>query len=242
MESTGHLKVLSFPAMNNFADYYSRRAAEYDNIYKRPERQDDLGRLEAHLLEVAGGQDVLEMACGTGWWTERLARTARTITAFDSAPAVLARARERGCPPERVRFCTGDAFRLEEVGGSYSMVMAAFLWSHIPRREIPLFLDGIARRFPDGIRVVMIDNRPVEGSSSPTSRQDDYGNTWQRRRLGDGSEYEIIKNFPSADELTIVAGVQLSNVNIRLLDYFWVLQGDTKPVMPESKSETKHPD
>ncbi|TPW17392.1 MAG: ubiquinone/menaquinone biosynthesis methyltransferase [bacterium] len=240
MELAGSPEALSFPAMNNLTDYYDRRAPEYDNIYKRPERQDDLKRLEAHLLDVAGGQDVMEIACGTGWWTERMARTARTVMGFDASPAVLARARQRGCPPNRVRFAEGDAFRLGEIGGRYSLVVAAFLWSHIPRRDIQIFLNGIARRFPDGIRVVMVDNRYVEGGSSAVSRRDDFGNSWQKRKLEDGSEFEIIKNFPSADELTIVAGAHLDNVDIKLLDYFWILQGDTRPIPPEPKPEEKH--
>lgn len=239
MEARPLPEVLSSHGMNNLADYYARRAAEYDNIYKRPERQDDLVRLEARLLSAVGGEDVLEMACGTGWWTERMARSARTITAFDSAPAVLDVARGRGCPPEKVRFLSGDAFGLAEIGGNYSLVVAAFLWSHIPRREIPEFLNGIARRFPEGIRVVMIDNRQVDGSSSPISRRDDFGNTWQRRTLDDGSEFEIIKNFPSADELAITTGQHLTDVDIRLLDYFWILEGETMPVIPEPEPEKK---
>lgn len=229
MEAKGLPEVLSSRNMNNLSDYYARRAAEFDNIYKRPERQDDLGRLEAHLVEAAIGQDILEMACGTGWWTERMARTARTITAFDSVPEVLDIASRRGCPPEKVRFGSGDAFRLEELGGSYSLVVAAFLWSHIPRREISVFLDGIAQRFPDGIRVVMVDNRRVEGSSSHISRQDNFGNTYQQRKLNDGSEFEVLKNFPSADELAVVARQHLANIQIRLLDYFWILEADTHP-------------
>ncbi|HEX7879370.1 MAG TPA: class I SAM-dependent methyltransferase, partial [Candidatus Eisenbacteria bacterium] len=186
--------------MNNLAAYYARRAAEYEKIYDRPERQDDLARLERFLVEAAGGHDILELACGTGWWTERMARSARTITAIDSVPEVLERARARGCPPGKVRFQGGDAFRPEEIGGSYSLVVTAFLWSHIPRREIPGFLEGIARRFPDGIRVIFADNRFAEGSSTAISRRDDFGNTWQRRRLEDGSEFEIVKNFPTPEE------------------------------------------
>lgn len=215
--------------MNDLAEYYARRAAEYDTLYNRPERQADLARLEAALAAAAGGHDVLEMACGTGWWTERMARSARTLTAFDPCPEMLERARARAYPPGKVRLRAGDGFRLEEIGGSYSLVVAAFLWSHIPRREIAVFLDGIARRFPEGVRVLFTDNRFAEGSSTPLSRRDDYGNTWQRRRLADGSEFEIVKNFPTPEELSAVARAQLTGVSIRLLDYYWILEGETLP-------------
>jgi ubiquinone/menaquinone biosynthesis C-methylase UbiE len=225
------------PAMNDLAGYYARRAAEYEKIYKRPDQQADLARLEAHLVAAAGGHDVLEMACGTGWWTERMARSARTITAFDPVPEVLERARARGCPAGKVRFRSGDAFRLEDIGGHFSLVVAAFLWSHIPRREIPVFLEGIARRFPEGVRVVFVDTRWREGYSTPIARRDAWGNTWQVRRLEDGGEFEIIKNFPTADELSAVARAQLTNVNIRLLECFWILEADTIPVAPEPEAD-----
>jgi ubiquinone/menaquinone biosynthesis C-methylase UbiE len=219
--------------MNDLAAYYSSRAGEYDRIYDRPEHRADLQRLEALLASAAGGQDVLEMACGTGWWTERMARTARTITAFDPVPGMLERAQGRPYPAGKVRLRTGDAFRLEEIGGTYSLVVAAFLWCHIPRREIAVFLEGIARRFPDGVRVLFTDSRFVEGSSFPICRRDDYGNTWQRRRLADGSEFEIVKNFPSADELAAVTRAALRGVSIRLLEHFWVLEGETLPIEVE---------
>ena len=38
---------------------------------------------------------VLELAGGTGWWTERLARTADRLTVVDSSPEVLAINQER---------------------------------------------------------------------------------------------------------------------------------------------------
>lgn len=49
--------------------YYARRAVEYEAIYAQPERQADLRTLEAALPACFSGRSVLEVACGTGWWT-----------------------------------------------------------------------------------------------------------------------------------------------------------------------------
>ena len=64
-------------------EYYARRAAEYEDVYRKPERQSDLVRLTERLAAAFPGMDVLEVACGTGYWTRRLAKSARRIVASD---------------------------------------------------------------------------------------------------------------------------------------------------------------
>ncbi len=49
--------------------YYARRAAEYERVYAKPERQHDLRAIEAWLPAWFAQRQVLEIACGTGWWT-----------------------------------------------------------------------------------------------------------------------------------------------------------------------------
>jgi hypothetical protein len=50
-------------------------------------------------------------------------------------------------------------------------------------------------------RVVLLDNRYVEGSSTPVSEPDAHGNTYQLRRLADATEVRVLKNFPSKAQL-----------------------------------------
>ena len=54
-------------------DYYARRAQEYEQIYQKPERQIKLALLKAYLIKLLAERDVLEVACGTGYWTAFLA-------------------------------------------------------------------------------------------------------------------------------------------------------------------------
>src|ERR1041384_1373206 len=102
------------------AEYYARRAREYDAIYQKPERQEDIGRLGEILVELLAGRRVLEVACGTGFWTRRGVERVASITAVDINEEVLALARERLAGDRRVRFLRGDAFRFDGAGDGYS--------------------------------------------------------------------------------------------------------------------------
>jgi ubiquinone/menaquinone biosynthesis C-methylase UbiE len=63
------------------ANYYAERANEYDAIYLKPERQDDIKLLAAHLSNILAQPIVLKIACGTGYWTKFLAQESKYITA-----------------------------------------------------------------------------------------------------------------------------------------------------------------
>ncbi len=70
---------------------------------------------------------------------------------------------------------------------------------------------------------MFIDNLYVEGSSTPISRTAPDGDSFQQRRLEDGSVYEVMKNFPSEAELLHAVADISSSPEVILTDYFWVL-------------------
>ena len=72
--------------MTELAEYYRERAAEYDAVYAKPERQEDLARLHGLLPPLVAGQRVLEIAAGTGYWTRVLSGSATAITAMSTPP------------------------------------------------------------------------------------------------------------------------------------------------------------
>src|SRR4051812_38537991 len=87
--------------------YYAERAGEYEEIYSRPEREDDLDELHERVQEVLFGQHVLELACGTGYWTEHYAELTESVLATDIGPEVLAIAQAKGI--EKAEFSVLDA-------------------------------------------------------------------------------------------------------------------------------------
>ncbi len=201
--------------------YYAARAAEYDRVYAKPERQHDLRAIERWLPTVFGGKSVLEVACGTGYWTRLLAPVATRVLALDAVPQTLAIARQRVAAP-RVEFVEGDAWRLPPV--RCQAAFAGFWMSHVPRTRIPAFLEGLHACLAPGAVVVFLDNRYVAGSSTPLAGQDDDGNTYQLRRLEGGGEYRVLKNFPcEAEARSWVAG-RTRALRWHEWPYYWALE------------------
>ena len=203
-------------------DYYRRRAAEYERIYDWPERQEDLTVLKKAIPQALRGCHVLEVACGTGYWTERISHTAKRIVATDIAPEPmsLARAKAYRCP---VEFRIGDAYAIDPALGVFDGAFAGFWWSHVPLSRRTAFVESLHSRLAPGARVVMFDNRYVEGAMHPIAERDGAGNTYQRRALDDGSENRVLKNFPSREELHRDFG-GFPGYAWRPLTYYWLLE------------------
>jgi protein-L-isoaspartate O-methyltransferase len=211
-------------AMDSVRTYYQRRAPEYDAVYNKPERQDDISKLAVRLTTLFAGRTVLEVAAGTGYWTQILAASAGHVLATDVNGGPLQIAKERDFARASVDFELADAFRLGAVAGDFDALFAGFWWSHLAIAQQSEWLRQVADRLPPGALVAFIDNRFVEGSSHPISRQDFDGNTYQSRTLADGSTWEVLKNFPSTQELVTAVDRYAESANVEELDYYWLLR------------------
>jgi SAM-dependent methyltransferase len=202
--------------------YYARRAAEYESIYAKPERQADLARMRKDIPALFAGERVLEIACGTGYWTPLIAAQARSVLALDYNEETLAIARTKKYPNSNVRFERADAYDLPDWKDKFSAAYAGFWWSHVPLGKLELFLKGLHARLQARAIIAFMDNRYVEGSSTPVSRRDADGNTYQTRCLADGSSHEVLKNFPTAEELRRRLGRFGNDIEVREYDYYWL--------------------
>jgi SAM-dependent methyltransferase len=211
------------PASDDLVAYYDRRAPHYDRMYDLPERQSDLEHLRSLLSARIAGQEVLELACGTGYWTAVLARTARSVLATDLSKASLSIARKREIPNGCARFAIADAYSPEEIPGDFTAIFAGFLWSHVPHGRRPPFIQGLNRRLTRGGLVLLCDNRYVEGSSTPLAARDEDGNTYQQRPLDDGTIHKVIKNFDSRADLERSFVPVAEKLEVIELDYYWLL-------------------
>jgi len=207
--------------MTQLSDYYRDRAAEYDAVYAKPERQEDLATLRGLLARLASGR-VLEIAAGTGYWTQVLSASATAVTATDISPETLEVARGRRYGPAPVTFRLADAYALQDVPGQFDTAFLGFFWSHVLRADLPRFLRGLHARLGAGTTVTVLDNRYVPGSSTPVSRTTPEGDTYQLRTLSDGRSYEIVKNFPCRSEFTADVAAVGANVEWTQLRYFWL--------------------
>ena len=215
------------PAGPTMQDYYAARATEYDRIYLKPERQPDLRAIEAWLAPIFAGANVLEVACGTGYWTRFIAAAAAKVLAVDAAVETLELARNR-VPKGKVQFRVGDAYALTATEPPCNAAFAGFWFSHVPKHRTREFLIGLNAALEPGATVVLLDNLFVEGSSSPISETDAEGNTYQARRLDDGSVHRVLKNFPSEVELRAAAEAVGTDVEYKAWSYFWALTYTTR--------------
>ena len=177
--------------------YYAQRAHEYEKIYHKAERQEDLRKLELLLPQWVETKSVLEIGCGTGYWTQFMSQTANSILASDVNEAMLEIARSKSYPkiPE---FIALDYEQIDGFEGQYDIIFAGFVVSHIRRENLSNFLAKLSRRLKRGGEIIFMDNAFVEGSNTPISETDKHGNTFQERSLQDGSKHKVLKNFYEA--------------------------------------------
>jgi len=216
--------ILGMENDKTLVDYYARRAAEYEEIYLKPERQSDLRRLAECLSKAFPAFDVLEVACDTGYWTKHIAKSARRIVAVDINAEVLEIACRKAYGSCQVSFLQKDAYSLAEVPSDCTAGFHGFWWTHVPLQRLPGFLRCFHAHLPKGAPIITIDNAYVEGSSTPISRRDEHGNTYQTRELRDGSQHEVLKNFPSVADIHCHLEGHASDVRVTQLTYYWMAE------------------
>jgi demethylmenaquinone methyltransferase/2-methoxy-6-polyprenyl-1,4-benzoquinol methylase len=176
--------------------YYNQRAGEYDEWYLRQGRfanRPDPSRWHAEVsllrerVAAFGRGRLLEIAAGTGWWTQHLARRA-AVTALDYAPAMLAQAalRLRG---QRLRadYVRADAYHLPLAGASFDCCFFGFWLSHVPYARLPEFLGELRRVVRAGGQVMVLDSAPTEADQAPGVE------FYHERILNDGSRHAVLK-------------------------------------------------
>jgi ubiquinone/menaquinone biosynthesis C-methylase UbiE len=208
---------------NELAEYYRLRAPEYEQVYFRPDA-DRLFELEEQaraLRAWLAGRDVLEVAAGTGWWTVHAASVANSVTATDVNEETLAIARTK--PLEDVKFLVADAFKLEEVPGTFNGALACFWLSHVSRLRVGEFLHGLHNILEPDSRVFIADNNYSPGLGGEFIEEPGNPDTFRIRTRNDGSQHKVLKNYYSEEELRgFVPDAQ--NLQIHMgPNYWWIM-------------------
>jgi demethylmenaquinone methyltransferase/2-methoxy-6-polyprenyl-1,4-benzoquinol methylase len=205
-------------------DYYAKRANEYEEIYLKQERQEELLILKEHISHAFENTNVLEIACGTGYWTEIIAQRAESIFATDYNSEVIEIAKNKNYKKCRVNFAIADAYSLSNISNEFSACFLGFWWSHIPKQKINSFVEGLHSHLVNCSKVLIIDNCYVEKSSTSISRIDENGNSFQTRKLKDGSEHEVLKNFPTDGEIISNLSLFSNEIKIKRMKYYWLAE------------------
>ncbi|MCS0583725.1 class I SAM-dependent methyltransferase [Massilia pinisoli] len=205
------------------ARYYASSTQAADAALSRAERANDLARVRERLAQLVRGQTVLELACGTGYWTEVIAATADKVLATDILDTMLARAQTRRFPEGKVAFRRVDGLDLPDDLGTFSCVFIGFWWSHLKRDEQDALLAQLRARLGQGVVLILLDDAYVEGSSTTVARTDAQGNTYEIVAAPDGERFELPKSYPADSALRKRLADGVREIRIERLTYYWML-------------------
>ena len=121
------------------------------------------------------------------------------------------------------RGLRADCTTPPDVGRRHDALFAGFWWSHVPLQQLEGFLAASVAAVAPRALIAFLDNRYVEGSSTPVARRDAEGNAYQLRTLEDGSRHEVLKNFPSASELIRRTVKHGSGAKVENFEHYWLL-------------------
>lgn len=218
--------------------YYRARAPEYDEWWQRRGRYDrgadeqaewdrQIAVLDRALADFAATGRVLELAGGTGWWTERLARTADELTVVDASAETLEQNRARVGRAD-VTYVEADLFDWRP-DQRHDVVFFSFWLSHVPRWRFAEFWSLVRDCLAPGGRAFLIDNRDDPQPTSPAKDPSifRYEPDLHRRRLADGTEWRVVKVMYEPDELNAL--LEAEGWTPRIDATRWFVYGSAAP-------------
>ncbi|MEN3276478.1 MAG: hypothetical protein V7631_2268 [Massilia sp.] len=209
------------------AKYYALLGEALEDKYLEPDMDEDIDDMSIHLGNLLAGHTVLELGCGTGFWTEVVAEAAASVVALDINASLVDIARERGMPEGKVRFRVADALDLpDDIGkdvGNITAVLVSFLWSHLNKKEQEQLLATLKKRLGKDVLLVILDDSFVEGFSETIARTDAEGTTYEILTLPGGERFELPKSYQSDSALRKRVGGVGKEIKIERVEFFWIL-------------------
>ncbi|MBD2207162.1 class I SAM-dependent methyltransferase [Calothrix sp. FACHB-1219] len=190
--------------------YYSARANEYDEWFYRLGRYDrgeeinqrwfqEIDIVQQALQQIGQFEQILELACGTGIWTQELLKIGNKITAIDASEEVIAINRSK-LNTQNVEYQQIDLFTWEP-NTEYDLVFFSFWLSHVPPELLESFLVKVYKSVRAGGQVFIVDSRFEPTSTANNHILKDDGKIYKSRKLNDGQEFQIVKVFYQPEEL-----------------------------------------
>ena len=180
--------------------YYRARAPEYDRTAYGDDLADARARIARTLDRLDPRGNVLELACGTGMWTEALAARSEHLLAVDTSPEALAIARTR--VPAEVRLEVADVLRGNppwRPAERYDVVAMAFWLSHVPRTQTMPFLDRVGSWLAPRGRLLVVD-QPLGADTH--EEYDGAGADGAVRATTDGTTHRLVKVYLDPEALS----------------------------------------
>jgi demethylmenaquinone methyltransferase/2-methoxy-6-polyprenyl-1,4-benzoquinol methylase len=195
--------------------YYDARASEYDDGHQRIRAHDrgaegntswfaEMDAVVDAFDRVPVRGDVLELAAGTGAWTERLVRRSDSLTVLDGSEAMLAVNRERlGAAAANVDYRIVDLFDWQPER-QWDACVFGFWLCKVPDDRIAVFLSVVADALRPGGAVCCVDKT---ASVEPATELED-------RTLNDGRRFTIIDHPRPPERLVEVFAIAGLSVEV----------------------------
>jgi len=211
--------------------YYRARAAEYDEWFYRQNRYDhgpevnqlwfdDVAQLEAAFAKLEPVNDALELAAGTGIWTEKLVTIANQLTVVDSSPEMIEINRGK-LPNAPVRYVQANIFDWEP-DRAYDLVFFSFWLSHVPPERLDAFLTQVRRATRQGGRLFIIDSRFEQTGAARNNPLLEDEQTYRTRILNDGNEYRIVKIYYETEQLRQLLDAAGFDAEVHFTDRYFI--------------------
>jgi demethylmenaquinone methyltransferase/2-methoxy-6-polyprenyl-1,4-benzoquinol methylase len=199
-------------------EYYRARAGEYDETIA--DYTESFTPAKSMLEELGKFDEILELACGTGFWTEELLKMGNFVTAVDAASEMLEIARKR-LGEDRITFRQVDLFHWQPAG-EYDLVFFANWLSHVPPEAMDGFLNNVRKSVRVGGQIAIVDQYAPSEDDKSVAKGDMYAN----RPLVDGRIFTIVKIFCDLNDLKKKLEHKDFEVSIKkFTDTFFFLSG-----------------
>lgn len=210
--------------------YYQARATEYDEWWYsqgRYDRGEELNRqweqegqiIRDALHKISPQQHILELAPGTGIWTEELLKIGDKITVVDASSEMIAINKAK-LQSDRVTYIQADVFEWQ-TEQQFDMIFFGFWLSHVPPEKLGDFLKGgSAMLKPDGL-LFIVDSLRNKMATAKNQNMLEKSHI-HHRILNDGREFQIIKVFYPPDGLQSDLMRVNINADVRTTPQFFI--------------------
>ncbi len=155
--------------------------------------------VKSTLSQIGTVEHILELACGTGIWTQELLKIGKKITALDASQEVI-EINQRKLGAANVDYLQVNLFSWEPEA-EYDLVFFSFWLSHVPPTLLDSFLKKVYSSVRIGGQVFIIDSRFEPTSTAKNHVLKNDSNIQITRKLNDGQEFTILKIFYQPEQL-----------------------------------------